>query len=186
MIFVLVFVPTNLGYLYYNFEMKFDPARNKTMLFTLDNPQFQIPSIMLTYYTNNVIHFTALIFIWICSIFLAVTLKRNAETRESKFGQASTNVNQLRNQRVIKTVLLNATAYLVFSTPKTIINIVSTIFYSLLGTQNQYFRTYMVSIVIGVQINLFNSSVNIFIYMYTSSKFKAIIKQLLCPWSLKP
>ena len=92
-----------------------------------------------------------------------MTLKGNAQTRESKFGQVATNVNQIRNKRVIKTVFLMATAYLVFSTP-TIIDIVREILDTPLGT-DQYISTYMIAIVVGVQINLFNSSVNIFIYM---------------------
>ena len=181
MIFVLVFLPTNLGYLYQRFEVKFDPALNKTMLFASErkDPLFQKLVVVLTIYINSGVHFTALISIWICSIFLAVTLKRNAQTRESKFGQASTNVSQIRNQRVIKTVLLTAAAYIAFSTPKTIINIVTVILEDLIGTQRKYFRIFMISIVLGVQINLFNSSVNIFIYMFTSSSFRAIIKGLL-------
>ena len=181
MIFGLVFFPTNLGYLYSVFEMNFDPAHNKTMLFIREslNPHFQKLMVILTSYITSVVPFTALIIIWICSIFLAVTLKRNGQTRESKFGQVSTNVSQIRNKRIIKTVLLMATAYLVFSTPKIISNIASLIVGGL-GIQRKYFRTYMITAVVGVQITLFNSTVNIFIYMYTSSKFKSIIKQLLC------
>ena len=157
MIFALVFVPTNLGYLIYSFEITFDTARNKTMLFigVKQKPLFQMLWLVLTIYITSVVHFAALISVWICSIFLVVTLKRNEETRESKLGQVATNVSQIRNKRVIKTVLLVAIAYLVFSTPKVTVNIVSTIFESLLGTQNNYFRTYMISIVVGTQVNYY-------------------------------
>ena len=148
------------------------------------NPRFQMLLRVLAHYIKSVVHFTTLISIWICSVFLAMTLKRNAQTRESKFGQVATNVSEIWNKRVVKTVLLMATAYLVFSTPKTITNIVKEILDTPLGT-DQYISTYMIAIVVSVQINLFNSSVNIFIYMYTSSKFREIIKQLLCLWSLK-
>ena len=113
-------------------------------------PHFQMLLIVLNYYINSAFHFAALISIWTCSVLLAVTLKRNAQTRESKFGHVSTNVSQIRNQRVILFFFWPPN----ISTPKTITNIVSRIFESLLGTQGQYSRTYMVSIVIGVQINL--------------------------------
>ena len=94
MIFGLMFVPSNLGYLY---------SINKAMLFIVksQNPHFRKLAIMLTYYINSVVLFTALISIWICSVFIVVTFKQNAQNGESKFGQISTNVGQIRNRRVI-------------------------------------------------------------------------------------
>ncbi|GFR63984.1 chemosensory receptor B [Elysia marginata] len=183
-IFALVFGPTNLPYVYYKFEWRIDFRTNKSMLGIIGRSRSPVLFYlleMLGIYINSVVHFTALIIIWICSAFLAVTLKRNVKERETNFGKESKkfNVSQARNKRVIKTVLMIASAYLIFSTPKVILNILSDIYDRHFALGEVYARTYMTSIIVGVQLSLFNSSVNLFIYVYTSSKFRETIQSLI-------
>ena len=68
--------------------------------------------------------------------------------------------------------------YLVFSTPRKLINTVSQ-FYPKFSEDGDYWRIYLVSICVGVLLGLVNSGVNVFIYMKMNSKFKEIVRKML-------
>ena len=173
--------PANLGILYHDFEWKFDSALNKTKLSARVSNQVIYRNLRnaLKTYISIIVHFTAIITIWICSVFLATALDRNTKSRVTQFRQTSADISHNRNKRAMKTVFLIATSYVVFSTPRLIINIAGNIYPNLVGTGGRYSRAYLVSIMVGVQLSLCNSSINILIYMYASSKFKQIVETIL-------
>ena len=180
-IFVLVFIPSNLGSLGYSFVWEVRAGGNKTILRTVltGNPPRAMIKRIMEVYVSTVVHFTAMVAIWLCTAFLAAALKQNLKSRETTFGQAVTTASQIRNTRVIKTVLLIAVAYLCFSTPRSACNLVRN-FEPQFMVRGAYYRIYMLSIVVCVQMSIFNSSINIFIYIYMSSKFREILQRLLC------
>ena len=180
-LFAVVCFPASLGGIVISFyKWVWDPVRNKSILTSglHPDPRLRIVYRVMHMYFSNVVHFIALIVIWITSIFLAIAMKQNIKSRLENFGQNSKNATQDRNERVIKTVLLIATAYLVFSTPRVVVNIASTT-YQGFQLEGPYRRTYLVLIIVGVQLSLFNSSINLFIYMKMSSRFREIVRKLL-------
>ena len=182
LIFILVFVPSNLSFLFHTFAWRFDPAKNRTVLRVdaASHYYLQILREATAVYISSLVHFTALIFICTCSIFLTVALKQNEKSRETILGRVTANTNQTRNNRVVKTVLLISGAYLAFSTPRVMVNILQIIYPETFSVRGRNSRIYLMSIIVGVQLSLCNSSVNVFIYIYMSSKFRETIKQTLC------
>ena len=181
--FLFVFGVSNISFFVYRFQWVFDTSRNETILRTFDLkekiPAARVVEKFLDMYVSSCIHFSSLIIIWICTIFLAITLNRNVKARESNLGQGKTSISQVRNVRVIKTVLLIAGVYLVCSTPRTVCNIVSVVTTEF-HTRGIYFKTYMVTVVTCVQLSLCNSSANVFIYLYMSSKFRETVQKMFC------
>ena len=180
-IFALVFIPSNLGSLGYSFKWGFHTEWNQSILRTVlteDPPRKSIKRFMEVY-ISTVVHFSAMIAIWVCTAFLATSLKQNIKSRAATFGQTSATASQTRNIRAIKTVLLIAVAYLCFSTPRSACNLVRN-FEPDFTVRGKYYRSYMVSIVVCVQTSLFNSTINIFIYVYMSSRFREILHKMLC------
>ena len=76
--------------------------------------------------------------------------------RTKKFGHDESTAVQIRNIRVIKTVLLIVSAYLVISTPWAVCNVIH-MFKPEFHVRGIYFRIYMLPIVARVQLRLFNS-----------------------------
>ncbi|GFN97029.1 hypothetical protein PoB_002353500 [Plakobranchus ocellatus] len=74
---------------------------------------------MYAYY-GTILHFTALIVVWVCTIYLVLGLKRKAITRKEKFKTSLMKEDNLKELRVIKTVFLLAVTYLVCSIPTAI------------------------------------------------------------------
>ncbi|GFR68911.1 chemosensory receptor B [Elysia marginata] len=124
LIFALVFGPSNLAYVFHSFDWKVDAATNKTMLRVGIASHLRFVRGAIAIYISSVVHFTALISTWTCTAFLTAALKRNLKERETNLGQVSTNASQTRNKRVIKTVLLIATTYVICSTPRVVVNII--------------------------------------------------------------
>ena len=178
---LLVFAPSLQGYACFPFEWRFDPTRNKTILHNdhTSSPSAMVCTQFLRLYYAAVIHFIALGVAWISTIFLAISLRWNEKAKEAKLGQTSGNSSQNRNKRVAKTVLSIAGIYLALSSPKVLTHLV---FYNnakfLPG--GVYVRTYFVSLLLGSQLKVCNSSINVFIYMKMNPKFKELVKEMLC------
>ncbi|KAK3795186.1 hypothetical protein RRG08_056249 [Elysia crispata] len=177
----LIFGPSNFSFIVYKFQWSFDSVKNASILRTLEETSplhkaFQ--SFMLLYF-STIIHYTALCVIWVCTIFLAVSLQETMKGRATKFGQDKSSALNIRNRRVIKTVFLIASAYLVFSTPRAVCNVIR-IFEQEFHVRGIYFRTYMLIIVACVQLSLFNSSTNVLIYIYMNTKFRNTLRNMIC------
>ena len=180
LIFIFVFFPSCHGFLTHRFEWKFDVTRNRTILcITItSNPQFLTLVQTVKAYSNEMIHITATSAIWIFTTFLIIAMKRNEKSRKKNFGQAFTNSCQIRNRRAIKTVIAIATVYLVFSTPRRMVNIVTRVFRRF-GPYGVYRRFYRISVFVGIHLPVFNSGVNLFIYIETNSKFRECVHKIL-------
>ena len=177
-IFVLVYCPSNLCFIFRIFHWDFDPARNRSVLSNSWSVSGNTVYLVLEVYYGYVVHFTSLLVMWTSSVFLAIALRRTIQSSKTSLGLNSGNVGFVRNKRVMKTVLSIAAAYLVFSTPRVISNAISQAFGEFTGL-GQYSKLYTISIFAGVQLSLFNSSVNLVIYMTISSKFREIVWEIL-------
>ena len=180
-IFVLVFLPSLLGSLGYSFVWEFDSLSNTTIMRTIitRDPNLQLIEYIIKTYVCSVIHYTAMVIIWICTAFLSASLRRNVKSREATFGQRSSDSGQIRNMRVIKTVLLIAVAYMCFSTPKSAAVIVNAYLEPEFNIRGKLSRLYMTTIIICVQFSIFNSSINLFVYVFMSTKFRETLHNFL-------
>ncbi|GFO17764.1 hypothetical protein PoB_004426900 [Plakobranchus ocellatus] len=97
----------------------FNPAQNRTILaiVPLRTPLRYIISRALLAYYGTILHFTALIAVWICTIFLALGLKRKAHIKRDNFKISHAQQDKQKERRVIKTVVMLAVTYLACSTP---------------------------------------------------------------------
>ena len=180
LIFIFVFFPSCHGLLTHRFHWKFDPARNRTILFNIirSDPRLLTLAHAVRVYSNKVIHFVANSAIWIFTTFLIIAMRRNEKSRKKNFGQAITESCHSRNRRVMKTVIALASLYLVFSTPKHVINSTADI-YSQFGPYGIYRKSYILATIICTQLILFNSSVNVFVYLKLNSKFREVVQKML-------
>ncbi|GFO14205.1 chemosensory receptor a [Plakobranchus ocellatus] len=119
MIYLFGFGPSNLIHIGFPFKKVFNSARNRTILAVVpfETPLRYIISRSLLVYYGTILHFTALIIVWICTIFLAVGLNKKATTREEYFKHSISKEDKQKELRVIKTVFLLAVTYLACSTP---------------------------------------------------------------------
>ena len=121
-IFLFVFGPTAFSVLQFYHRWVFHPVMNRTILHSFRSSIYVDFSYFLGIYVSTIINFTFLGVVWICTIFLAVTLRRSSKSRASTLGQGKDSASQVKTVRVIKTVLVIATVYLVCSTPRIVCN----------------------------------------------------------------
>ncbi|GFN92635.1 chemosensory receptor b [Plakobranchus ocellatus] len=119
-IFLFGVVPSNLIHMVYPLKWVYRPSQNRTILamVPLETPLRYITQRALLAYYGTVLHFTALVAVWICTVLLAVGLKRNAEIKKENLKSSNKAMqDKQKENRVIKTVFLLAVTYLVCSTP---------------------------------------------------------------------
>ncbi|GFO29588.1 chemosensory receptor b [Plakobranchus ocellatus] len=178
-VFILVFAyvfglgPQNLSYFVFNIQSIFNPEQNKTIIRLVKLPGVarSITLRVLFAYYGTFLHFTAMFTVWICTIFLAITLRKIATIRDKSLGQVSTKHDRKKKQHVIKTVFLLATTYLAFSTP-TAGTLLVPHFEPEFETTKALARIATVSHLLSGLMSQFNSSTNLYIYVYMGSKFR--------------
>ena len=178
-IFLFVFGPTAFSVLRFKFRWVLLPDTNRTFMVMLRGPHYSEFNLFLGMYLSITINFTFLAVVWICTISLAVTLRRSIKSRASTFSQGKDSASQVKTVRVIKMVLVIATVYLFCSTPRIIANLAN-LLREQFSAGGIYLRTYMITIVSCVQLSLCNSSINILIYIFISSKFRETAQNMLC------
>ncbi|GFN92667.1 chemosensory receptor a [Plakobranchus ocellatus] len=172
-IFVFTLIPTNLIHIVYPFKLVYNPAQNRTILamIPLQTPlRYIIQRTLLAYY-GSVLHFSALIAVWICTVFLAVGLKRTAEIRKDKFKNSNAQQDKDKGRRVIKTVFLLAVTYLACSTPTAATTLVPQ-FVPEFESTRALARISRVCHMLSGLMNQINSNANLFIFLYMGSKFR--------------
>ncbi|GFO30970.1 chemosensory receptor a [Plakobranchus ocellatus] len=180
MIFLLVFVPSNLIHVVNIHRWIYSPTRNRTILVVVPlqtSLRYIIQRALYAYY-GTILHLTALIAVWICTIFLAVGLKRKAEIRKENFKNSiNAEKNKRKESHVIKTVFLLAITYLICSTPTAATLLVPHFvpeFSSLRGLA----RISRICHYASALLTQLNSSANLFIFAYMGSKFRQTLLAL--------
>ena len=185
--FITIFPLTYITFYLYLFEKKFDKKKNRSLIGveyrnsyiadTLNHVNFMYKMICI----NSI----PLAIILVCSIALAVSLKKSVTWREK---QSSTNRETLQNSsrrksskdtRVAKTVLAIAMAFILLGGLTTLRHLASVTWpeFRVIGA---YSRSYRSVARLTFLFSLINSSVNFLIYYNTGSKFRHTVKQMLC------
>ncbi|GFN92643.1 chemosensory receptor a [Plakobranchus ocellatus] len=173
-IFLLGFLPSNLIHMVYPLKWVFSPSKNRTILamVPLETPVRYILQRALLAYYGTVLHFTALIAVWICTIFLAVGLKKKASIRKENLMHPNNGTSdKQKERRVIKTVFLLAITYLACSIPAAATMLVPQ-FEPEFSTTRGLARISRVCHMLSLLITQLNSSTNLFIFLHTGSKFR--------------
>ncbi|GFO29579.1 chemosensory receptor a [Plakobranchus ocellatus] len=137
----------------------------------LETPLRYILSRALFAYYGTILHFTALIVVWICTLFLVLGLKRKAVTRKETFKNSTIKEDKQRDLRVIKTVFLLAVTFLACSIPALITLLVPQ-FEPEFESTRALARINRVSHMISNLMMQVNSCTNFFIFLYMGSKFR--------------
>ncbi|GFN92655.1 chemosensory receptor a [Plakobranchus ocellatus] len=172
-IFLFTLIPSNFIHMVFPFKWVFSPIENRTILamVPLQTPlRYIIQRALLAYY-GTFLHFTALIAVWICTVFLAVGLKRTAKIRKDNFKHSNAQQDKQRERHVIKTVFLLAVTYLACSTPTAATMLVPH-FVPEFDTSRGLERISRVSHLLSGLMTQINSSGNLFIFIYMGSKFR--------------
>ncbi|GFN92636.1 chemosensory receptor a [Plakobranchus ocellatus] len=173
-IFLLGFFPSNLIHIVYPLKWVFNPSKNKTILtmVPLQTPLRYILQRALLAYYGTVLHFSALIAVWICTIFLAVGLKKKAGIRKENLMHPSSGPSdKQKERRVIKTVFLLAITYLACSIP-TAATLLVPQFEPEFSTSRGLFRISLVCHLLSLLMTQLNCSTNLFIFLHMGSKFR--------------
>ncbi|GFN92656.1 neuromedin-u receptor 1 [Plakobranchus ocellatus] len=131
---------------------------------------------LLAYY-GTYLHFTTLIAVWICTVFLAVGLKTTAKIRKNNFKNFNAQQDRKNERRVIKTVFLLAVTYLACSTPTAATMLVPH-FVLEFETSRGLARISRVCHMLSGLMNQINSNANLFIFIYMGSKFRETFLRL--------
>ncbi|GFN92666.1 chemosensory receptor a [Plakobranchus ocellatus] len=131
---------------------------------------------LLAYY-GTALHFSALIIVWICTIALAIGLQRQAINKKEYLQQPCAKEKKHKERRVIKTVFLLAVTYLACSTPTAATMLVPH-FEPQFDTTRGFARISRVCHLLSGLMNQINSNANLFIFIYTGSKFRETFLRL--------
>ncbi|GFN95358.1 chemosensory receptor a [Plakobranchus ocellatus] len=173
LIYTFVFAPSNFIHMVFPFKWVLLPTQNRTILaiVPLQTPLRYITQRALLAYYGTFLHFTALIAVWICTVFLALGLKRKAHIKRDNFKTSHALQDKQKERRVIKTVVMLAVTYLACSTPTAATMLVPH-FEPEFETIRGLARISTISHMISGLLAQVNSSANLFIYIYMGSKFR--------------
>ncbi|GFO31014.1 chemosensory receptor a [Plakobranchus ocellatus] len=103
-IYLFGFGPANLSFIAFPFRWVFSTAQNQTILAAIptNTPLHYIIARGLMAYHGTLLHFTALIVVWICTIFLAVGLDKKAVIRKEIFNHSIAKDDKQKERHVIK------------------------------------------------------------------------------------
>ncbi|GFO25760.1 chemosensory receptor a [Plakobranchus ocellatus] len=179
MIYLFGFGPSNLSYIGFPFKWVFSSAQNRTILAVVpfETPLRYISSRGLLLYYGTILHSIALLIVWVCTIYLAVGLKKIATTRKEYFKHSISKDDKQKEHRVIKSVFLLAVTYLACSTPTAATLLVPHFepeFSSIKGLR----RISLVSLFSSGLLTQLNSSANLFILLYVGSKYRQVFLAL--------
>ncbi|GFO31003.1 chemosensory receptor a [Plakobranchus ocellatus] len=176
-IYIFAFGPSNLIHMVYRFKWVYNATQNRTVL-AIDQSETRLRYILaraLYAYYGTILNFTALIVVWICTVYLVLGLKRKAVARKENFKTSFIKDNKQKDLQVIKTVFLLAVTYLVCSIP-TAITLLVPQFVPEFGSTRALARISRVSYMISGLMMQVNSCTNFFIFLYMGSRFrKALI-----------
>ncbi|GFS05382.1 growth hormone secretagogue receptor type 1 [Elysia marginata] len=151
------------------------PVWNRTLIglvFTENRDQVE----QITFALNNVFGYIAFLLVTIFTSVLVSKLRKNVRWRrdnaKSAISGGKQDVNALRDARVIKMVTSISTIFIVCFFPVTII-FIGIMAVPGLGLVGRYSNMFHVTCSFGFALETINSSVNLFVYLKMSSKFKA-------------
>lgn len=158
-------------------QLKFFPMRNKTVLglVHLDYPD-NVENI--SYIINNVLFpFAAFLVIIVCTVILVVHLQNKSRWRRSTATSTQSLNACNRSVRVAKMVVMISVIFIACFTPLSI-NFIAMTIEPELSLGGKYVNVLLTIMGVGFALEAVNSSVNIFIYYYMSSRYRGVFHQL--------
>lgn len=162
---------------------KFSPTRNRTLIMQIgkDNVTEQV-----TYGLSNVCGYTAFFVVIFCTVVLISSLRRKARWREGVTGtgsaaqngeapggsKSSTSGNVSKETKIIKLVVIISSVFIGSYFPSTVVFLAATAMPEF-SAWGEYQNLFLVACAFTFNLEAINSSVNIFIYLSMSSKYKA-------------
>lgn len=167
----LVYVVNRLG-------LKHVPGVNRTLIGVLyidGHEEVEQASVAIN---NSFFPSSAFIVIIVCTFTLVIKLRNKTKWRKISTVSVQDTVSS-RNQRVAKMVVMLSTLFIICFTPLNIGFIVMSLIpeFSITG---RHINTIIVLGGLSSALESINSSANIFIYYHMSSKYREVIRALLC------
>lgn len=176
-VFIILMTSAAPSYVVNRLEFKFYPARNKTLLglvFTQDREQVE----QVSFAVNNVfIPFTAFVIIIMCTVTLVVKLKNKTKWRKTSSTGAQTDRVADRNHKVSKMVVMISSLFIACFIPESILFIVMAVVPEF-NVNGKYRNILFLSGGFALVLESINSSVNIFIYYYMSSRYRCVFRKM--------
>lgn len=173
---ILLMVAMTPLYIVNKLEMKLLPGRNNSIFgltFTADRETVEKISLTIN---NFVIPCIAFIVIIICTVILVVSLKRRTGWLQTIAKSAKVDFS-IRNQRVVKMVVMISTLFIACFVPVTIISMVVA-YEPRFNIGGEYIRFSVLFAGLGLLVQAVNSSLNIFIYYSMSTKYRDTFKMI--------
>lgn len=176
-IFVILLLSETPTYVVNRLGVKFSPARNKTILGLLRKEHQEVVE-STAYMINNVfVPFFAFVVITICTIILVFSLQTRTKWRTMSTSSTADNVSS-RNLKAAKMVMIISTLFIACFTPVSV-NFMAMSLVPGLSIGGRYINILSITIGLGLILESVNSSVNIFIYYYMSSNYRATFSHLI-------
>ncbi|RUS84167.1 hypothetical protein EGW08_008054, partial [Elysia chlorotica] len=170
----------------YVFYTKFDKEKNQTFIGASyrNTPLADYIHRSHFMYRTVVIYSLPLVIILVCSITLAVSLKRSISWRQRQSSENpeinnSSKQRSSKDARVVKTVLALATVYVFLGGLCSVRHFAALMWpeFRMIGDYGRWNRS---ATTLTFFFSLINSSVNVLIYYKTGSKFRKTVNQMVC------
>jgi hypothetical protein len=157
---------------------KFSPERNRTIIgIEVDANKESVETIYFAI-NNFFLPFTAFIIIIVCTTILVVSLKKRTKLRKQTMANNQEDITK-KNQKVARMVVMISSLFIFCFVPIGIayltISIEREMYYG-----GKLFNIGNVMGGIGILFVTVNSSCNIFLYYYMSTKFRHVFRSIFC------
>lgn len=172
-IYVVLQIGTCPLYVVNKLGMKFSDIRNKTLLGYVpvgDRENVERISFMINKCIFTMVAFVVVV---ICTVTLAIKLQNSSQWSQSATSHKQFGIVSKRNQKVAKTVMVISTLFIFCFVPFCI-TLLAAAFEPELTLGGKHFKVVLILCGIGFVMESINSSTNIFIYYYMSSKYRDI------------
>ncbi|XP_059173510.1 tachykinin-like peptides receptor 86C [Physella acuta] len=164
-------VPVFFGF---QIEVSLDPNLNQTILRLVTSDQSsQLENVSLTF--NFIVHLTSFSVVTVFTVCLSQKFLQISEWRQTASVKSSSTAS--RDKRLVKLIILIAAIFIVCSLPG-VVGIVVMLVVKDYNVTGLYRNTFIASYAIFFALGSINSTVNIFIYLNMSSKFKLTFMSL--------
>ncbi|XP_013065800.2 N-formyl peptide receptor 3-like [Biomphalaria glabrata] len=179
LIFLIMVVVTLPVYYCNQFDWKYYPSKNRTLLglvFTADREA--IERILFTI-NSVVIPFSAFFAVIICTVILVIKLKEKTKWRQSSTAAGKSDNVSGRDQKVARMIVMVSALFIACFTPMTLF-FVGMIVVPELSITGKYRNIFFICSSFSFILESTNSSLNIFIYYSMSSKYKSQFNRMFC------
>lgn len=179
LIFILLLSSVAPVYAVNKLGLKFFAERNKTLLGLVYTENRDVVEKFSYAFNNACLPLLAFAVIITSTIILVVKLQQTAKWRKHSTSSAQADSVTTRNQKVSKIVVMISSLFIACFIPLSFLFIAMTL-EPRLSLDGDYRNTLIVVGGCILVIDSVNSSANIFIYYYMSSKYKDIFRQMFC------